>query len=1633
MSRNIHRRRGITLLFVISLIVLFLLMGATFVVISGNFMRVSEARTNLEVRGDSAPTILNRALMDVLRGTTNPNSALNTPLPSSPAVPSDHSLLGDMYAGGFKGIVGGPSTTPVAPAPTADANSYSQLIRIYLNVTTPPADPTLLDKVGAFGGQVLTFISNSPTATVKGVSCRIFHYDVQYDATGTPTSRSFLIVPEWTNGQDPFATANVADLEGANVLINGRAFADMPPSPPDAISEPYDALDLQNAFLAGPDFDSVPAIYGSFYHFGNANYEAFRPLPFQATPLADGDGDGWPDLELDNDGDGYKDSIWIDLGYPVQTDSSGRQYKALVAYMALDLDGRCNLNFHGNGDDARGRYTDEVPAYPLLGSPLIVPQGQGYGPSDVSLRGIFNGGFPDPDYLNLLAGNGTYYGRFGPPGPNGIYGTGMSEVQDPWSEYKLFGYPTSGIGNLFGSRMDLKGRYGWGFTEVFDSTGFLPISMPGIDVVPAFNDPGLMPYDYDLVDNPYEMNVAGFPSEGPSENPLINGGSNRLDHPFSYKELERVYRTFDLDSKFLADRLFRLAPSLDATTPGNDPTKRLKVATDSREVPVPPSNSAVELANKIQAAAIFAGVPPTALSQIDTMLSPDIVQGLKMDINSPFGNGVDDNLNGTVDEYDAAGAGELGESVPYPGGAVSLDISRNGQATADAPGLARAYFAKQLYVLALLKLLPAAPLPQGGDFDGDGLDIGNDPADRMALAQWCVNVVDFRDPDAIMTPFEYDDNPFNGWITDGSLITNETADGVDNDGNGLIDAADPNEQSTERIIVWGCERPELLITETLATHDRRTEDTSEGGTFAGGDIQHFDNRLRPEPAAYIELYAPWVAGNDVTYPSELYQASDVDLSRTHNGAANGDPVWRIAISGPDADDDEYGDPTFTPTALLDNRNRDPDAETNAASIDRLVYFVLPPALVFPGNQGVEAFHATISSPLLLPVGAHAVLGSSGNVFGTNKTIFGRRTTAIEGDPIPIADTRSITLDTAAGQVQIEDYHIATGSMVSLTRIALPIPVEFPVVAGSPRRPFNVSDRTGGYPTVDSLGVAAVSTVDGWIYTTPYDEPLDFVGRAATDYEFRCLRDDKTTPTYRVAHLQRLANPLAPWDSVLNPYRTVDSLSMNLTSFNGISTTRDDTVTGPKQDDDSTVLTTFDPIGLETVRDFASMERGRNRKYPPSTQYDTIALDVDEHRNLWSQDQLESMRRGNLYRADPPPTFINEIQQAGSPGWHLSHEPATVIADPDQHIFNSTVFETLGTFNDAWFDHWQGVAGVPPWPVDNNTPSNEPSRVAAAVPPALLGLDAAKPFTWLTWNNRPYVSQYELMLVPSKASSQLLTSFTAKAAGDPYDITAANPTGNGFGHLPNFFLQQASALSVRLELYKLLDFVEVPSRYVGTERYFNATPASTMPVFGLAPPFNDISRFRYPGKVNINTILDRDTWSAVIGEYATDVPAGGPFLDYNVMNASRRDPMSGEFTTPFRETIDPTIGVNGGLLRRSAATDALFSFDPSGGQQAHNNSDRNAYFRYDAIERLGNLVTTRSSVFAIWITVGYFEVDPATGDLLTDQPATCELGSDTGQVKRHRGFFIFDRSIPVGFEQGVDHNIERAIMVESYIE
>jgi hypothetical protein len=117
---------------------------------------------------------------------------------------------------------------------------------------------------------------------------------------------------------------------------------------------------------------------------------------------------------------------------------------------------------------------------------------------------------------------------------------------------------------------------------------------------------------------------------------------------------------------------------------------------------------------------------------------------------------------------------------------------------------------------------------------------------------------------------------------------------------------------------------------------------------------------------------------------------------------------------------------------------------------------------------------------------------------------------------------------------------------------------------------------------------------------------------------------------------------------------------------------------------------------------------------------------------------------------------------------------------------------------------------------------------------------------------------------------------------------------------------------------------------------------------------------------------------------------------------------------------------------------------------YNNAQRNPYFYYQSLDHLTSKLTTRSNVYAVWITVGYFEVTPWYGVGVGGTPNTAgpqvfdtahpdgyqlgqELGSDTGQVERHRAFYIIDRSIPVGFQRGYDNNANKAVLLKRFIE
>jgi hypothetical protein len=850
--------------------------------------------------------------------------------------------------------------------------------------------------------------------------------------------------------------------------------------------------------------------------------------------------------------------------------------------------------------------------------------------------------------------------------------------------------------------------------------------------------------------------------------------------------------------------------------------------------------------------------------------------------------------------------------------------------------------------------------------DGDGQETEEEWI-RM-LAQWAVNVVDFRDPDSIMTPFEFDTNPSDGWDVDGR-----------------IDSNSPDNNHPDRHVVWGCERPELLITETLAFHDRRTSDeenddhsrdeaddgegskvTPDGQIPKDEDDEDFDQKFMPRDAFFVELYNPW--NGDSRRPAELYtdprivDAADFGLQldrrsqEKKDGALEGDPVWRLLIVGTDVGEDENRQSIFVPNNA-NSKFRDPDFPDPERSIpdavqERSVYFVS----TAPGIGDGKEFSTDVFSkegkriPALWP-GGYAVIGSSGELDTSDDRYISYMGDRVDGDK---EETRRIELDPFNGKVEVlpaeEDNPNRNETWTNIEsrtdwpptdHAVVTVPINLP-------RSLSVSEPVDGYDRTNFNGVH---------FDPPRDVPLDADLDLVSDFRKTVMMQDGTTESFRIVHLQRLANPLQPHDRTLNPYLTIDSMTVNLKSFNGRSDQ--------------------DPNAGEDQQGFTTLQRGDSTP--------------GNHR-LWAHEP------SGITASDFPPEDTNLETNIQTP-------------------FDDYLKHTLGFLNRTY---------GPPLPM------------APVIPPLIT---PSQPFPWLTWFNRPFVSQYELLQVPRSSSSRLLSDFTLFQSPGAVPDQYKQP----FGHLLNF-------LAAGLDLHHIFEYLHVPSRFAGTTIELDANifqQGSAPGTEHFKPPFNVVSRYREPGRVNINTIYSRQVFDAVFGPIQND-DDGEKQPSFEDLVESRRGydgnkPLSvnSQFPTfvvnPFRthdaHALVPLTSMQLGegsvaaTMLRPAGPNAdgqepLFS---SRSGEAYNDTTRNSCFHYEGIQRLGNLVTTRSNVYAIWITVGYFQVDPTTG-----APGQ-EIGLDTNEIRRHRAFYMVDRSIPVAFEPGQNHNVDRAVLIRRFIE
>ena len=232
-------RRGVTLLFVISMIVLFLLMGTTFVVVSNDYLRASRRRNvsggvnSGAVTREQGHQLVVQSFLNAIRGPSLDDT--QNPL-------RGHDLLGDMYGYGIQARLNPDTNADFAPNVHASNHFLTFSIRLN-NAETPPLTatsllsgeqlesllthdtglvPAPLIPPGHFNGRLITITSGD----AAGLTCRVIQSNGISNGIGDEI-HTFVVYP-----LNPASDlAGIRDTlvqevgQGVQVIINGRPFA----------------------------------------------------------------------------------------------------------------------------------------------------------------------------------------------------------------------------------------------------------------------------------------------------------------------------------------------------------------------------------------------------------------------------------------------------------------------------------------------------------------------------------------------------------------------------------------------------------------------------------------------------------------------------------------------------------------------------------------------------------------------------------------------------------------------------------------------------------------------------------------------------------------------------------------------------------------------------------------------------------------------------------------------------------------------------------------------------------------------------------------------------------------------------------------------------------------------------------------------------------------------------------------------------------------------------------------------------------------------------------------------------------------------------------------------------------------
>jgi hypothetical protein len=361
-------RRGALLLLVLGMLTLFLMIGTLMLVLALRARSTARAFADA-VAGSGNRAAAARALLDeALMRLLRGSPPATTPIAGGAAPPQRESLLADRYG----------TTTLTGKLTSITPNGAL----LNAEITIPPGFNTnTLELVG----RILT-IKPQASDSAPVTSFRIV------EANGNKLNLANLR----TVGLRPLPAA--AGLP-CDIFVNGREFA----GPMD--NEPWDAFDPANLFFTQASPQGSGATIA-------------RPAYSNAV------------CEVDNDGDGVLDGVWLNDALPGQADGS----KARVSYLVLDLGGRLNLNAHGSLAGAAGSGPAAVDGSTLFADPTVWPQVLAGSSSPLLPAQLKPGVRRGPPALG-----GTVQGRFG-AGPTNTYSLRLDfDGPRPLSRASAFG------------------------------------------------------------------------------------------------------------------------------------------------------------------------------------------------------------------------------------------------------------------------------------------------------------------------------------------------------------------------------------------------------------------------------------------------------------------------------------------------------------------------------------------------------------------------------------------------------------------------------------------------------------------------------------------------------------------------------------------------------------------------------------------------------------------------------------------------------------------------------------------------------------------------------------------------------------------------------------------------------------------------------------------------------------------------------------------------------------------------------------------------------------------------------------------------------------------------------------------